>query len=498
MFTREALEILAQKDPRVLVDLILDLQEQVRLLQQQDSARQQQVSTFEQQVGTLRQRVAELEGRLNTNSRNSHKPPSSDGLAKPAAQSLRKPSGRKPGGQEGHAGHTLARVEQPDHVVDLPVPACACGAQALESLGVERRQVFELPVMKLSVTEYRAESRRCAHCGATVRAAFPAGVTAPTQYGPAFRAWLLYLHHQQLLPANRVAQLCRDLFGQDVSEAVLFGATHEAFEQLAPFEAAVIEQLRAAPHLHVNETGLRTAGRLHWLHVASTDRLTFYGVHAKRGQAATDHFGILPHFAGRLVHDFWRPYLRYACAHGLCNEHLLRELQFLFEQQQQPWAGALSTLLLDMKALTDSQRPLTAQLTEAQKAPYLARYDEILAQGRAANPPAPAPPPRTRGRPKQTKAQNLLDRLEHYAPAVLAFFHDLAAPFTNNQAERDIRMVKLRQKISGCLRTLAGAQGFARIRAYLSTARKRGLDLLPTLTRALSGQPFLPPINPSG
>jgi len=483
VLTREELQLLAETQPTVLVDLVLTLQEQVPLLQQQ--------------VTTLQQRVAELEARLNINSRNSHQPPSSDGLAKPKPKTLRAPSGRKPGGQTGHPGHTLERVENPDRVIDLPVPRCSCGAETLESAGVERRQVFELPVMKLSVTEYRAEIKRCAHCGNTVRAPFPAGVTAPAQYGPAFRAWLLYLHHQQLLPANRVRRLCLDLFGQPVSEAVLFEATGECFEQLAPFETAVIEQLREAPCLHVDESGLRADGRLHWLHVAATDRLTFYGVHARRGTAATDHFAILPRYAGRLIHDFWKPYFRYDCQHGLCNEHLLRELKFLHEELRQTWAGALSALLLEMKDFADRQRPLTTQLTESQKEPFLARYRNILARGRAANPPARAPTGK-RGRPKKTKAQNLLDRLERYESAVLAFFHDLRAPFTNNQAERDIRMVKLRQKISGCLRTLPGAQHFARIRAYLSTARKHGLDLLPAITRALSGHPFLPACNPSG
>jgi transposase len=489
VFTREELQILAETQPAVLVDLVLALQEQVALLQQQ-------VHTLQQQVHTLQQRVAELEARLAANSRNSNQPPSSDGLAKPNPKSLRAPSGRKSGGQKGHPGQTLRRVENPDRTVTLPVTRCSCGAEALRGVGMERRQVFELPVMKLAVTEYRAEIKRCTHCGKTVRAPFPDGVTAPAQYGPAFRAWLVYLHHQQLLPANRVAQLCADLFGQSVSEAVLFEATRDCFEQLAPFEAAVVEQLRAAPNLHVDETGLRVAGRLHWLHVAATNLWTFYGVHAKRGTAATDDFAILPGYAGRLIHDFWKSYFRYLCDHGLCNEHLLRELKFLLEEQQQEWAGNLSALLLEMKAFADGQRPHTAQLTDAQKAPFLARYRDILVQGRAANPLARAPTGR-RGPPKQTKARNLLERLDHYEAAVLAFFHDLAAPFTNNQAERDIRMVKVRQKISGCLRTLPGAQHFARIRAYLSTVRKHGLDLLPAITQALSGHPFLPACNPS-
>jgi transposase len=492
VFTREELELSAQTQPAALVEIVLSFQEQVALLQQQ-------VATFQRQCDTLQGRVTELEARLAANSSNSNKPPSSDGLAKPSPKTLRTASGRKPGGQKGHPGQTLQRVENPNDFVDLPTPRCSCGAEALETVGVERRQVFELPPMKLTVTEYRAEVKRCTRCGATVRAAFPEGVTAPTQYGPNFRAWLVYLHHGQLLPANRVVQLCADLFGQTVSEAVLFEATRATFERLAPFEAAVGQQLRAAPCLNVDETGLRVEGRLHWLHVAATEELTFYGVHAKRGKVATDEFGILPPYTGRLIHDFWKPYFRYGCPHGLCNEHLLRELKFLHEEQDQDWAGALSALLLEMKALVESHAPPTAPLTDAQKAPLLARYRDLLAQGHAANPHEANPAPTgKRGRRKQTKAQNLLDRLEQYESAVLAFFHDRIVPFTNNQAERDIRMVKLRQKISGCLRTVSGAQHFARIRAYLSTVRKHGLDLLPALTRALSGHPFLPTCIPLG
>jgi len=486
MLTRKELLVLAETDPTILVDMVLALQEQVQALQEQ--------------VHTLQQRVAELESRLNTNSANSNKPPSSDGLAKPKPKTLRKRTGRKPGGQPGHRGHTLKQVDTPDHVIALATTACACGATALADqpvLGHECRQVFELPAPKLEVTEYRAEIKRCPCCGKTARAPFPDGVTAPTQYGPRFRAWLVYLHHQQLLPANRVRQLCEDLFGQSVSEAVLFQATQTCFDQLDSFEAAVIDQLRQEPILNADESGVRAAGKLHWLHVACTDRLTFYGVHEKRGQQAMDHFGILAHFGGRLVHDFWKTYFRYDCDHGLCNEHLLRELKFLHEEHHQTWAGKMSALLLDMKAFAESEKPRTAQLTETQKAPWLARYRTVVAEGRAANPLIRASPTKgKRGRRKQTKAQNLLDRLQRYESSVLAFLHDLRAPFTNNQAERDIRMLKVRQKISGCFRTLQGAKHFARIRSYLSTARKHGLDLLLAVTHALNGQPFVPPTAP--
>lgn len=476
MLTREELLVLARTNPEVLVDLVLALQEQVQL---------------------LTRRVEELEARLNKNSRNSSKPPSSDGLQKPKPKSLRQRTGLKPGGQPGHPGRTLERVANPDHAVLLPVTSCPCGADlSLKNhpvIDYERRQVFELPEPKLEVTEYRAEIKRCPHCRTAVRTPFPDAVKSPTQYGPRFLALLVYLQHQQLLPANRISQLCDDLFAQPVSEATLFQITQKCHDQLEDFENKIVSQLPKETILTVDESGLRVDGKLHWLHTAGTDRLTFYGVHPKRGNQATDAFNILPHFNGSLVHDFWRPYFKYDCNHGLCNAHLARELQFLLEEQNQLWAGKMSALLFDMNAFAKTRKTMTPQLTEEQKAPWLQRFRSLVAEGRQANPKNKPPEVKPRrGRPKQTKAQNLLDRLEYRENSVLAFFHDLRVPFTNNQSEQDIRMIKVRQKISGCFRTLQGAKNFARIRSYLSTARKNGWNLLQSITQSLTGQPYLP------
>lgn len=474
MLTREELLVLAKTNPEVLVDLVLALQEQVQ---------------------HLSQRVAELEARLNQNSRNSSNPPSSDGLQKP--KSLRQKTGRKPGGQPGHPGKTLERVANPDHTVMLPVTSCPCGAEASLKdqpvIDYERRQVFELPEPKLEVTEYRAEIKRCPQCRNTVRAPFPDAVKATTQYGPRFLAFLVYLQHQQLLPANRISQLCGDLFGQPVSEAILFQTTQKCHDQLENFENKVVSQLQKEQVLTVDESGLRVDGKLHWLHTAGTDRLTFYGVHPKRGNKATDAFNILPHFNGYLVHDFWKPYLKYDCNHSLCNAHLLRELKFLLEEQHQTWAGKMSHLLFNMNTFAENQKTIATQLTEVQKALWLERFRSLVAEGRQANPinkPPEAKP--KRGQQKQTKARNVLDRLEHHEAFVLAFFNDLRVPFTNNQAEQDIRMIKVRQKISGCFRTLQGAESFARIRGYLSTARKNGMNLLQSIIDSLTEQPYFP------
>lgn len=476
MFTREELTTLAQSNPMTSVDIILTLQEQITILQQC---------------------VEYLESQLKKNSSNSSKPPSSDGLKKPKPKNLRKPTGRKSGGQPGHPGHTLKRVDNPDHIVPLHVTTCSCGCESSlidqPVLDYECRQVFEMPEPKLEVTEYRAEIKQCPACGKTVRASFPDMVNAPVQYGLRFLSFLVYLHHQQLLPANRISQLCDDLFGQPVSEAMLFKATQSCHEQLENFETQVIKQFQNVPVLHVDESGLRVLVKLHWLHSASTEHLTFYGVHQKRGNDATNHFDILPHFNGRLVHDSWKPYLNYDCNHSLCNAHLLRDLKFLLEELHQTWAGEMSDLLLKMKAFTEKHKIFISQLTEAQKEPWLKRYRSIVAKGRAANPITETLNPKPkRGRRKLTKAQNLLRRLEFHESSVLAFLHDLQVPFTNNLAEQDIRMIKVRQKVSGCFRTFEGAEKFARIRSYLSTTRKNGLDLLNSITNALNGQPFLP------
>ncbi|MEA2014634.1 MAG: IS66 family transposase [Thermodesulfobacteriota bacterium] len=470
MFTREGLLLVVKSNPEALVDIIMALQEQVQ---------------------TLTKRVVELEQRLNKNSRNSSKPPSSDGPAKPRPKSLRKRSGKKPGGQKGHTGHTLQKVKQPDHVITLSTTCCSCSADLSHEpvSGYDCRQVFELPQPKLEVTEYRGEVKLCPKCGQSVKASFPEMVNAPVQYGPKFRGLLVYLHNQQLIPANRITQMMDDLYDAPVSEATILDASRRSHDNLAPFETVVIEALGNSPIIHADESGARTAGKLHWLHTASTESLTFYGVHEKRGTQAMDHFNILPNFRGRLIHDFWKPYLTYDCDHGLCNAHHLRELTFLFEQQNQAWAKTMFDLLLDMNGFVSKQKE---QLTTEQKKPWLKQYRDILGEGWKANPLPKKPLKKKKGKPKKTKSQNLLVRLGDHESSVLAFLHDTNVPFTNNLAEQDIRMIKVRLKISGCFRTLQGAKQFARIRSYLSTARKQGRNILNAITDAINEQPFLP------
>ena len=446
---------------------------------------------MQEQIRVLTLKVAELEARLAQNSANSHRPPGSDGLGKPPApKSLRVQNGRRPGGQPGHPGHTLRQVETPDYTRMHPLAQCPCGqcggvALAGEPLlGYEARQVFDLPPRRLEVTEHRAEIKRCPRSGQKVRAAFPAGVSAAAQYGARFQSLLVYLHTAQLLPFARISELCEDLFALPVSAGTLAAANESLAQALAASEAAVVATLQKAPVLHVDESGVRVAGKLHWLHTAGTGEWTFYSVHAKRGAEAMESAGVLPHFRGWVVHDFWSPYLRFEeCLHAFCNAHLLRELKFLFEEEHLPWAGKLMELLWEFHALKQAQPHLDERVVEKCQR----RYHALLKKARRGHPR----PPAKAARVKQSKAANLLDRLEDYDQCILAFLFVPEVPFTNNQAEQDIRMIKVRQKISGCFRTLKGAQVFATIRGFLSTARKQGKDLLEALTQAFTGTPFI-------
>jgi transposase len=468
----------------------------------------QRIAELEALVAQLRQQVTallvenqELRGQVAKDSHNSHKPPTSDGLQR-RPRSQRQKSGRKSGGQLGHRGETLPLVATPDEVVTHQPTACAHCQTALEGMApqaVERRQVLDLPPVRLHVSEHRSAHVRCPACGRVAEAAFPAEVPSRIQYGPRLRALVVYLVEHQLVPYARVRELLADLFGQSLSVGTLVTMVQHCAQALAPVEEALKAQAQAAPVLHNDETGVRVAGKLQWVHVSSTATLTHYGVHPKRGTEATDALGILPRFRGVSVHDGWKPYRTYTqCRHALCNIHHLRELTFVEEELHQPWAGKLKTLLHEMKAAVGAAqaRGLTS-LPHAQRRDLHTRYEALLLTGLAANPPPPAPPPerRRRGRQKQSPARNLLARLWLGQAEVLAFLDDFAIPFDNNQAEQDLRMYKVQQKISGCFRADAGAHAYCRIRGYLSTLRKRRHALLQALHAVFTGRPLLPALG---
>ncbi len=456
------------------------------------------ILVLEDAVVSLTEQVKELRARLDKDSHNSSKPPSSDGLAKkPLPVSLRPKSGRRPGGQSGHRGCTLELVDAPDQAHTYMPSACTQCGKALgteNSISFERRQVVDLPPLHLLVTEHQVHTCRC-DCGHSTRADFPAHVTQPVQYGARVLGLGVYLRDYQLLPFARTAQLLKDVWGASLSPGTLATALKRASNSLAPVSEAIAGALRQSRLVHFDETGVHISGLLHWLHSASTSTLTYYTCHPKRGKEATEAAGILPDFAGTAVHDGWCSYGAYGCGHALCNAHHLRELTGLAEQGQK-WAADFKVLLTDMlTAVKAAQSSGKTRLHFQQECRFEARYKKLLAQGYAANPPPEKPMRDKRGRVKQSPARNLLMRLDRRRAWVLAFLYDFEVPFDNNLAERDIRMMKVRQKVSGGFRRLSGAQMFCRLRGYISTLRKQGLPVLCALEQIFQGQPLYPALD---
>jgi transposase len=437
-------------------------------------------------VVELRARIVDLEAQLGQNSKNSSKPPSSDGLGKPAPKSLRGRSGRGPGRPKGQPGMTLRQVEAPDEtVVHRPQGQCTgCGIGWANApvLGVERRQVFDLPEhIGLEVTEHQLLTCRCS-CGAKARAQAPEGVGSPVQYGPRLAATGVYLMHGQFLSKDRTATALAELFDAPVAVSTVASWVRRCASRLDAFGRIVAAKVSAAPLAFFDETGFRTAGCLHWLHSASTGMFVHLSVHRRRGTAATDAAAILPLFRGVAMHDAWAPYDTYTDAtHALCSAHALRELVAVTERGGDLARCAsyrATDALLALKNAADAARAAAVKDRE------LSALRTAVADGLAAT--------ATRTSKTEAKHHALFKRLHHRWDDYLRWVHDLRLPFDNNAAEQTIRMAKLRIKVSGSLRTLTGAQDFAAIRTYLATAGRHDQPMLDVLTQAMRGTPWTP------
>jgi len=451
----------------------------------------------------LRARVDELERKLSRNSGNSSKPPSSDTLTEKAVMAARRRSPkrgkakrRKAGKQRGAPGSHLQQVETPDDVVVHAPHVCeGCGAGLDDAavVSTETRQVFDLPEPKVIVTEHVCERRRCS-CGVVSAGVFPAEATAWAAWGTTVRAFATYLMVRQHIPVARCAELLSGALGAPVSTGWLAGLSAEAAEGLDGFLGDLRERLIASPVLHVDETGERICGKRWWIHVASTDLLTLLYSHDKRGSLATEDMGVLPGYSGVLVHDRWSSYWNYACTHALCGAHLCRDLTAVAEiASQASWAGAMLGLLMKANASTDKAAGQGKKsLSPQQRGRIAAAYDKIVEDAIAAN-----PDPLLRGRMKRTKLEaegfNLAVAFRDHKAEILRFCDDLRIPLTNNQGERDLRMAKLQQKISGGFRTPGGAENFCKVRSYISTAAKHGVGGFFALTRLFQGTPWAIP-----
>ena len=457
---------LIETNPEAVVKLILEMEESIVL---------------------LTNRVKELEERLNKDSNNSSKPPSSDSVRKKIKRKpKKKQKQRKSGGKKGHKGKTLEPVTEPDNIIVHKAEKCEYCDHSLkdtEAFGYDKRQVFDIPPIAIEITEHRAEQKICPYCGKEVKASFPEGVTHKTQYGKRIKSLVVYLSQYQLLPYERTVEFFKDIVGYSISQGSIYNFIKSAYKSLEQFEERLKEKLIASDIVHFDETGVMCGKKLNWIHTACNAKYTFYAMDKKRGSEATDKINILPNFKGTAMHDFWKPYSKYNCNHIFCNAHIVRELTGIYENSGQKWSLEFKNMLFEIKNSVDNAKYADKlKLSQYRINKYQNLYDKIIEKGFLEN-PLKSGNKHKRGRKKQTKARNLLDRLCKWKIGILAFMYNFTMPYTNNIAEpvcvlshstgrRDLRMIKVHQKISNCFRSIEGADFFCRIRSYISTVKK--------------------------
>lgn len=435
-------------------------------------------------IDSMQAKIDELEARLNQNSQNSNRPPSSDAFTKPKPAFPKKKKRRR-GGQKGHSGNTLHKIDQPDFIVDCQPPSCPCGASSFigEDEVLDSRQVFDLPQPRLEVTEYRRLKRIC-KCGKSLSGSFPEGVLGQTQYGTKVQALVALLSVQGCLSHRKIGQLFADLYGYTINEATTQEMLKRTAEQMPMAE--IKAGLLASPVVHFDETGIREGGKLKWLHSASSSLLTYQFVHPIRGAVAMKSAeSILCDFEGIAVHDCWGSYFVFCeSRHAICNAHILRELTGIIETSGCKWGTRMKRLLMEMYKKSDRGKGVVEGVEKYEK-----RYEAILRAGEAEE--EPAIKPQARGKWKRSRGRNLLERLRKYKEGVLLFAKLEAVAFTNNQAERDIRPVKVKQKVSGGFRASSGTQSYTRVYSFLSTMRKMKRQVFQELRSVIEGNPFI-------
>jgi transposase len=455
------------------------------------------IKNLQDENSKLQLRVEDLLDKVSKNSSNSSKPPSSDGYEKPAPKSRRQKSDKKQGGQIGHDGFTLEQVPNPDFVEIHTVEVCGrCGKDLKKEkpVGHECRQEFDLPTVKPVVTEHKSEVKLCPDCDFMNTAKFPDNITQPAQYGPRVRAYSTYFNQQQFISYNRLESVFKDCFSLPISQGSLANFNKYCAEKVTPAIEAIKLGISNSSVAHFDESGMRVNGKLNWLHVSSTKELTYYEIHKKRGEEAMREIDILPNFNGTATHDHWSAYMVFdQCDHSFCNAHHLRELEFAHDRYEQVWADKMIILLNEMndtvtKYKNDGKTELEINLINK----FEGKYSRILKKGLSEIPILPAPETKRQGRVKQHKVKNLWDRLVNNKKETLLFLNDFTVEFTNNLGEQDIRMCKVKQKISGSFRSEGGSKNFAKIRSYISTARKQGENVLESLINAFEDDPFIP------
>jgi transposase len=455
-------------------------------------------NSFNQQISDLNARISELEARINKNSSNSSKPPSSDGYKKPKITNSRKKSEKKTGGQPGHMGVTLVKLLTPDKIIEIPTENfCGCGCDLRDvSSRIKTRQKLDIPKIVMHATEYRVHEKVCPICGKVHKSEFPSGVTQPVEYGENMKALMIYLKDYHFLPLNRTVEAINDITGQKVSEGTIVNASERLYKSLEGVVNEIKEKIKESGVVHCDETGIRSENKLIWLHVASTETLTYYEAHKKRGFEATTDIGILPGYTGTVMHDHWKPLYKYTdCTHAECNAHNIRYLSDIYQNYKQEWANTMISLLVDINRRVNSLKIegcISMEPTEI--AMWQDRYHTIINDGIAEDEKKSPKVFSKKGKLQKSKALKLLFKLQNYDIETLAFMYDFDVPFDNNLAERDLRMQKLRQKISGCFRGENGADVFCRIRSYISTARKRGVTAYEAILNAVKETPSIPEI----